>query len=336
MPSEVKKYCQSCELCQKFNYSVLNNRAPLKPITTSRPWQLVGSDFMGPFKQSRFGNSYIITAIDNHTKYLEAAPTPSFDAEITASFIFGNVMCRYGMVEQILTDQGVNFESKLLKHLCILMGTDKLHTSTYHAAGNGAAERPNKTLKPNIAKFVNDQHDDWDKWLMFAVSAYNNSYHATIKMTPYDALFGRKPVLVSDLILSHQLPSKTKLSEVSDFVKSLRIQAEFINQMIVENTFEAKARQKENYDRFVKSNAEFKIGDYVKINNCRRIPGLSKAFTPKFIGPYKIVKRVGDLNYVLEAPNLKSEFVHYNRLYRYNVRSLPALVSNAPSSNVQV
>ena len=92
---------------------------------------------------------------------------------------------------------------------------------------------------------------------MFAVSAYNNSYHATIKMTPYEALFGRIPVLVSDLILSHQLPSKTKLSEVSDFVKSLRIQAEFINQMIVENTFEAKARQKENYDRFVKSNAEF-------------------------------------------------------------------------------
>ena len=82
---------------------------------------------MGPFKQSRFGNSYIITAIDNHTKYLEAAPTPSF-AEITASFIFVNFMCHYGMVEQILTDQGVNFESKLLKHLCILMGTEKLYT----------------------------------------------------------------------------------------------------------------------------------------------------------------------------------------------------------------
>ena len=74
-------------------------------------------------------------------------------------------------------------------------------------------------------------------------------------MTPYEALFGRQPVLVSDLILSHQLPSKTKLSEVSGFVKSLRIQAEFINQIIVENTFEAKVRQKENYDRFVKSNA---------------------------------------------------------------------------------
>ena len=48
------------------------------------------------------------------------------------------------------------------------------------------------------------------------------------------------------------------------------------------------------------------------------------------------MKRVGDLNYVLKAPNLKSEFVHYNRLYRYNVRSPPALVLNAPSSNVQV
>ena len=74
-----------------------------------------------------------------------------------------------------------------------------------------------------------------------------------------------------------------------------------------------------------------KIGDYVKTNNCRRIPGLSKAFTQKFIGPLKIVKRVGGLNYVLEAPNLKFEFVH---LSRYNVRLLPAPVSNALSSNV--
>ena len=158
---------------------------------------------MDPFKTSRFGNVYIITCIDHFTKYLEAAATPSFDAETTASFIFNNIVCRYGMIERILTDQGVNFESKLLKHLCRLIGTTKLHSSTYHAPGNGAAERPNKTIKPNLAKFVNDKHDDWDRWLQLAVSAYNNSYHVSIKMSPHEALFGRKPVLVADVILNN-------------------------------------------------------------------------------------------------------------------------------------
>ena len=60
------------------------------------------------------------------------------------------------MVEQVLSDQGVNFESNLLKHLCILLDTDKLHTSTYHVSGNGITGRLNKSIKPNIAKYVND------------------------------------------------------------------------------------------------------------------------------------------------------------------------------------
>ena len=284
MPSEVKAYCQSCKPCQDFNYSNLINKAPLKPVIVSRPWQIVSSDFMGPFKRSSFGNVYIITCIDHFTKFMEAAAVPSFDAETTATFIFNNIICRYGMVEQILTDQGVNYESRLIKQLCSLVGSDKLRTSTYHAPGNGTAERPNKTLKPNIAKFVNDKHDDWDRYVQLAISAYNNSFHSTIKMTPYEALFGRKSVIVADVILNNQLPPDTKLRDISEFVKALRSHADFVSQVVRENTLIAKERQKANYDRFIKCSNEFKVGDYVKINNCRRHIGLSKAFEPKFIG----------------------------------------------------
>jgi len=65
MVNEVKNYCNSCVACQKFNYSCLHNRAPLKPLEVSRPWQLAGFDFMGPFKTSRHGNKYIILGIDH-------------------------------------------------------------------------------------------------------------------------------------------------------------------------------------------------------------------------------------------------------------------------------
>ena len=60
MPSEVKSYCQSCDVCQRFNYAYLHNRAPLKPLIVTRAWQLLGLDYMGPFKCSRHSNSYII------------------------------------------------------------------------------------------------------------------------------------------------------------------------------------------------------------------------------------------------------------------------------------
>ena len=91
----------------------------------TRPWQLGGMDFMGPFNVSTRGNRYIILSIDHFTKIAIGAATVSLDAETTARFLLDEIVCRYGMVEKILTDQGVNFESNMLKHLCILLNTKK-------------------------------------------------------------------------------------------------------------------------------------------------------------------------------------------------------------------
>lgn len=320
MPSEVKTFCQSCDKCQRFNYSTLHNRAPLKSIEIYKPWKLIGTDFMGPFKTSRRGNTHIVIAIDYFTKYVEGAATNGFSAESTARFIFDNIICRHGMVEQILSDQGANFEAKLFQHLCQLLGIDKLHTSTYHASGNGGTERVNKTVKPNLAKFVNDTHDDWDMFLQLAISTYNCSYHETIKMTPYEAHYGRKPVLVADVIFNNKLEPGTKLSDISEYVKLLKIQSGYIHEMVKEDIMEAQTRQKTQYDKFIQANDSFQPGDSVKISNFRVKPGMSKAFTPKFLGPYTITNKLGDLNYRISAPDLKTEVVHYNRLKHYKTR----------------
>ena len=329
MPRQVKEYCRSCPSCQQYNYSCLHNRAPLKPICVSRPWQLVGVDFMGPFKTSRAGNNYIVLAVDHLTKYAEGAATPSFDATTTAAFLFNNIVCRFGMVEQVLSDQGVNFESKLIKQLCALIGTDKLHTSTYHPAGNGITERLNRTIKPSIAKLVNDDHDDWDMFLPMVISSYNNSFHDSIKMSPYEAQFGRPPVLVHDVINGNHLPTNTKLRDISEYVTALRRSANHIAEVLRANTAAAQARQKSYYDRFTHSNATFEVGDFVKINNCRRHIGQSKAFEPKFVGPYKIAKKLGDLNYLIQSPTLRPEIVHYNRLSHYRIRDEERLLFEA-------
>ena len=143
MLTEIKAYCRSCELCQKYNYAVLHNRAPMKPIVVTRRNQIWVLDYMGPFKLSRHGNKYVILGVDALDSYLEGAATHTFDATTTAIFTFNNIVCRHGMVERILTDQGVSFENALFKELCTLCGTDKLHSSTYHGMGHGKVERVN-------------------------------------------------------------------------------------------------------------------------------------------------------------------------------------------------
>ena len=246
-------------------------------------------------KEHLNGNNYIILAIDHLTKFAVGAATKSFDAVTTAQFLFNEVVCKLGTPERFLSDQGSNFESNLLKHLCVLLGTDKSHSSTYHAQGNGTTERLNKTLKPSVAKYVNLKHDDWDTYLQMCISAYNNSSHSSIGMSPFEALFNRPPVLVADVILNNSFSENTKSRDISDFTKSLKARALEIAEMLKLNAQIAKNKQKLQFDKQVKHKATFKVGDLVKVNNCRKEIGLSKAFTPKFLGPFRIVKQFNDV-----------------------------------------
>ena len=184
--------------------------APLQPIVISRPWQIVGKDFMGPFRTSRRGNVYIILAIDHLTKFAEGTAKVSFDAVTTANFLL--IVCRHGMFEKMLSDQGVTFESNLLKQLCVLLGTTKLHTSTYHAARNCVTERLNKTIKPALAKFVNEEHDDFPSDGTERLQQLRTFYDQD------DSILHRPSAQVCDVLLSNKLPFGTAPHTVSELV----------------------------------------------------------------------------------------------------------------------
>jgi hypothetical protein len=109
----VKWYCDTSELCQKFKSSG-TTREPLQCIVVNRPWQIVGIDFTGPFNRTRGGVTYIVIAIDYFTKFIEAWALDDCKAIKTARFLFDEIICRYGMMEKLLGDQGRNFEAALI------------------------------------------------------------------------------------------------------------------------------------------------------------------------------------------------------------------------------
>lgn len=76
----------------------------------------------------------------------------------------------------------------------------------HHPMGNGVVERMNRTLKPGLAKYFNDDHNDWDTYLPIVTQSYNTSFHSTIGMSPYEALYARKPILIANVITSNRLP----------------------------------------------------------------------------------------------------------------------------------
>jgi hypothetical protein len=81
-----------------------------------------------------------------------------------------------------------------------------------------------------------------------AILAYNNSYHSSIKMSPFEAQFGRSPVLVADVIMKNQLPSNTRIRDIADYNIALRKSAAYIQDMVFQNSEASRIRMKTNYD----------------------------------------------------------------------------------------
>jgi hypothetical protein len=339
MFSGVKEYCQSCVKCQAFNYSNSSGKAPLQSIVTSRPGQFVQLDYMGPFKVSKSGNKYICLAVDAHIKFLWYAATKTIDEVSTAIFLFNEIVCKVGPIEKVMSDQGGCFEGNVFKHLCKLIGSDKLRSSAFHPSGNGGIEIVNKVIKPTLAKFVSSSHDDWDLHLGLAVNSYNNTVQSSIGMAPSEALFNRPPVLMADVICNNRLPSNTNVDNVGEHTLLLWKNAQRIRHEISFNKEVAQDKQKLNYDRSLKDNRLFEVGHFVKIKNFKKPSNSCAAFVPKFIGPFKIVKKLSELSYEIEATGVKNQVVHYNRLLPYFARESvesPKISLALKDSTVQV
>lgn len=93
---------------------------------------------------------------DYFTKFALAFPTPNQKARTVAKCLWENVIVNYGFSEQIHTDQGPDFESKLIKELCEITGIQKSQTMPYHPRGN-PVERFNRTLLSMLGTLDNKQ-----------------------------------------------------------------------------------------------------------------------------------------------------------------------------------
>ena len=105
---------------------------------------------------------YIQLIVDHFTKLLRAYPKADNTAKTAAKIALGYMMV-YGLAEQILTDQGSNFEAEMMDELMDLLDIRKVRSSAFYPQGDGQSEVMVRTLKQMISAFVNNAQDDWDE-----------------------------------------------------------------------------------------------------------------------------------------------------------------------------
>ena len=150
-------------------------------------------------------NIHILVITDHFTRRAQAIVTSLQTAKCTAQNLWDKFIVHYGLPEKILTDQGCNFESNLLKALCEIAQVKKMRTSGYHPQTNGQCECFNVTLISMLGTLPKKLKRTWREQVPTLVHAYNCTKNSVTGFSPYCLMFGCKPHLPIDLIFGNNL-----------------------------------------------------------------------------------------------------------------------------------
>jgi hypothetical protein len=216
--------------------------------------------------------------------------------DVWAQTYLSEIVARHGVPLKIVSDRDSRFTSNFWGSMQKELGTKVALSTAYHPQTDGQTERTIQTLEDMLRACILEFGGSWDKYLPLAEFSYNNSYHASIRMAPYEALYGRKcrtPLCWREsgekLLVGPEL-----IQDTNDKIRVVR-----------ERMKTAQDRQKSYADKRRRP-IEFSVGDYVmlKVSPWKGIMRFGKKgkLSPRFVGPFKILERIGKQAYRLELP----------------------------------
>ena len=275
--------------------------------------QIVATDIVGPLPESDGGNCYILVVADYFTRWMEAFPIPHQDATTVANKLVDEVFLRFGIPEQLHSDQGRQFESKLLSEVCKLLCIHKTKTTPYHPQCDGLVERFNRTLLTMLSTCVHNHPFDWESHLRKVCMAYNSSVQSSTGYTPFYLMFGREAQLPLDILYGTNQP--TAVHSMGEYAKQLQNRLLTAYELVREHISTQHQRQKTLYDKKVHGKP-YKPGDLVWLHSPVPPRGSSHKLYHPWTGPFKVVKKLSEVTYRLQQvqrPRTR-KVVHFDRL----------------------
>ncbi|GJW69058.1 putative reverse transcriptase domain-containing protein [Tanacetum coccineum] len=268
-------------------------------------WDNITMDFITKLPRSSQGFDTIWVIVDRLTKSAHFLPIRENDPlDKLARLYLNRIVARHGIPASIICDRDGRFTSNFWRSFQKALGTDISMSTAYHPETDGQSERTIQTLEDMLRACVIDFGKGWVKHLPLAEFSYNNSYHASIKAAPYEALYGRKcrsPVCWAE-VGEAQLTGPELIQETTEKIVLIkqRMQA-------------AQDRQKSYADRKRKP-MEFEVGDRVmlKVSPWKGVVRFGKRgkLNPRYVGPFKVLAKVGKVAYRLELPQELSRVHH--------------------------
>ncbi|GJW68366.1 putative reverse transcriptase domain-containing protein [Tanacetum coccineum] len=298
MKKDIAEYVSRCLTCSKIKAEHQKPSGLLQqPEIPEWKWEKITMDLVTKLPRSSGGYDAIWVIVDRLTKSAHFLPIrEDFKTEKLARIYINEIVARHGVPVSIISDRDGRFASHLWQALQKALGT-KLNMSTaYHPETDGQSERTIQTLEDMLRACVMDFGGSWDTHLPLVEFSYNNSYHASIKCAPFEALYGRKcrsPVIWTE-VGENQLIGPELVQETTEKIFQIK-----------ERLITARSRQKSYADKRRKP-LEFEVGDRVllKVSPWKGVVRFGKKgkLAPRYVGPFEIIERVGPVAYRLKLP----------------------------------
>jgi len=290
---DVKAFVGKCDQCQRTGAPSFRNHWPLTPIIPLAPFEKWGIDFIGPIDpMSARKRRYIILATDYATKWVEARATVKNDALTAASFLFEEIMMRFGHPLELVSDRGKHFLNDVIYNITSRYSIKHRKTTPYNPKANGLTERANGIVGKILNKMVSAHKTDWDQKLPSAIHAYNTSGKRTTGKSPFFLVFGQGAI--------HGVELEVETLRVMTYREGIRTEDPGYRMMAIQDLEEARTEaleqtltvqteRKEKFDAKLPWDHGIRREGLVLLydNRHERFPG--KLHT-RWMGPYRVTE----------------------------------------------